>query len=90
MLVERNSTLYSMSDVGKCYGEKWKMGYRAGRGYNLKWSAQSFMFSKVVFWGKIEFISFLNFDFISNFSSIVLEIEKCELLRGIFFPCLLH
>lgn len=47
-----------MSDGGKCYGEKWKMGYGAGRGYNLKWSAQSFVFNKVVFRGKIEFISF--------------------------------
>lgn len=85
-----NSTLCSMSDGGKCYGEKWKMGYGAGRGYNLKWSAQSFVFNKVVFRGKIEFISFLNFGFISNCSSIVLEMEKCELLRGIFFLSLLH
>lgn len=79
-----------MSDEGKCYGEKWKMGYGAGRGYNLKWSAQSFVVSKVVFRGKIEFISILNFGFISNVSSIVLEIEKYELVRGIFFPSLLH
>lgn len=88
--MERNSALYSMSDGGKCYGEKWKMGYVAERGYNLRWSSQSFVFSKVVFRGKIEFISFLNFGFISNFSSIGLEIEKCKLLKGIFFPSLLH